>query len=68
MGQNTSCGVRYPRHFRGRLFSLSIINRVSSSVIPEGISPFGKYENTQGLTGHLGVMLGIGISAKTEKL
>ena len=48
-------------HFRGRLFSLSIINWVSSSVIPEGVSPFGEYENTKGLTGQtmneLGVML-----------
>jgi hypothetical protein len=37
--------------FLGRLFSLSIINRVSSSVIPEGVSPFGRHENTQCLTG-----------------
>jgi len=39
------------------LFSLSIIDLVSSSVIPEVVSPFGKYEDTQCLTGQLGVML-----------
>ena len=41
-------------------------------MIPEGVSPFGKYENTQRLTGQtmnqLDAMLGIGISVKTEDL